>query len=472
MAIEEPDAFPGMQAPPRARLFFGHPLGLPVIAGTEAFERFSYYGMQTLLVLYMVKALLLPGHVAHIAGFGGFSRFLALIYGAAPSTQALSSHIFGLYTSLVYLTPILGGLAADRWLGKTRTVTIGALLMAAGHFLMAFDVSFLLALLLLVVGVGCLKGNLASQVGALYKPGDPRGTDGFQIYYLGISGGAFFAPLVCGSLGEDVGWHYGFGAAGVGMVIGLLIYRAGRRHLPADPLIQRRAAATPAAAAPMSRRDWTVLAILFALIPVLAASALGNQQMFNAYLVWADGHYDFALFGHRMPTSFLVSFDAMTGFLMMGGTVLFWRWFGARWREPDELLKLVIGCVISSSAFLLVLVVATHAAATGAKVPLGIALVVNTLNNLGFANVFPVSLALYSRTAPRTIAGTVIGVYYLFLMLANYMVGYVGGFLETLPPWQFWGIHVAATLGAGAVFLIVKLVLGDLFKPQAGADPI
>lgn len=472
MAIEEPDAGPIPLAPPQQRTFLGHPLGLPVIAFTEAFERFSYYGMQTLLVLYMVKALLLSPHVERIAGFGWFNQVMTWLYGAPPTTQALASHIFGTYTALVYFTPILGGLVADFWLGKTRTVTLGALLMAAGHFLMAFDASFLVALLLLVLGVGCLKGNLASQVGALYRPGDPRATDAYQLYYIGISSGAFFAPLVCGALGEEVGWHWGFGAAGVGMLIGLCIYLAGRRHLPPEPHLARAAAKAAGPKPPaMTRRDWAVVVLLVLMVPVLAASALGNQQMFNAYLVWADRSYDFTLFGHRMPTSFLVSFDAITGVLTLAGTVAFWRWYGRRWREPDEFVKLIIGCVISSSGFILVAFVASQHAATGVKPALWIALVINTLNNIGFANVFPVSLALYSRAAPRAIAGTVIGIYYLFLFLANILVGIVGGWLELMPPGQFWGIHVGAILGAAAVFLAVKLMFGRMLlrEPEPAA---
>jgi len=455
---------------PRRREFLGHPVGLPVIAFTEAFERFSYYGMQTLLVLYMVKALLLSPHVERIAGFGWFSNLLTALYGAPPNTQALASHIFGTYTMLVYVTPILGGLLADRWLGKTRTVTIGALLMAAGHFLMAFDVSFLLALLLLVLGVGCLKGNLASQVGALYAPGDGRATDAFQIYYIGISFGAFFAPLVCGALGEEVGWHWGFGAAGVGMVIGLLIYLLGRRRLPPDPLTQRRAAtASGTVRAPrpaLTRRDVVVLVLLLFMVPVLAVSAIGNQQMFNAYLVWADRSYEFMLFGRRMPTSFLVSFDAFTGFFTLAGAVAFWRWYARHWREPDEMTKLIIGCLISASAFVLVAIVASQHAATGVKPSLWVALAVNTLNNLGFANVFPVSLALYSRAAPRAISGTVIGIYYLFLAFANYLVGIVGGWLEIMPAGRFWGVHVGAILGATVVFVAIKIVFGKLLLPE------
>src|SRR6266436_4756406 len=216
------------------RGFLGHPRGLAYLAFTEAWERFSYYGMQTLLVLYMVNQLLLPGHIGKIAGFAGFRAALERVYGGPLSVVALSSAIFGLYTGLVYLTPIAGGIIADRWLGRTRTITAGALSMALGHFLMAFDASFLIALACLLTGVGCFKGNLASQVGELYRAGDPRRADAFQIYYLFINASVIATPLVVGTLGEVYGWHYGFGAAGVGMVIGLIIYRSGRRWLPAE----------------------------------------------------------------------------------------------------------------------------------------------------------------------------------------------------------------------------------------------
>ncbi|MDB5678774.1 peptide MFS transporter [Sphingomonas bacterium] len=465
MTIEEPDVRPdALMQPPHKGEFLGHPWGLPVIAGTEAFERFSYYGMSALLVLYLTSALLLPGHVEHVAGFAAFERVLTAIYGAAPNVQALSSYIVGSYTALVYVTPILGGLLADRWLGKTRTVTLGALLMSAGHFLMAFDVSFLAALLLLVIGVGCLKGNLASQVGALYGPGDNRAADGFQIYYLGISGGAFFGAMICGTLGEKVAWHWGFGAAGVGMIIGLVIYLFGRRHLPPEAPRMRMVKAT---APKMAARDVKVLLVLLALIPVLALGGMSNQQMFNAYLVWANRSYDFVLFGIRWPTTYLVSFDSITGFITMAGAVLFWRWYGTRWREPDELSKIIIGCLLSSSAFILLAVMSQHAAATGAKLPLWIAPVVNTLNNIGFANVFPVSLALYSRSAPRSIAATMIGIYYLFLFGAGVLSGKVGAWLDVMPVGQFWWIHVGTILAAAVLFLVAKLLFGKLLEPVA-----
>ena len=195
--------------------------------------------------------------------------------------------------------------------------------------------SFLLALLLLVLGVGCLKGNLASQVGALYGPGDNRTADAFQIYYLGISVGAFFAPLVCGSLADNIAWHWGFGAAGVGMLIGLIVYLSGRRHLPPEPPVARKSRL----AAPAPRDDGTRLEGAGAVArddPGAGVGALGNQQMFNAYLVWADRSYEFMLFGHRMPTGFLVSFDSITGFFTLAGVVIFWRWYGGAGASPTS----------------------------------------------------------------------------------------------------------------------------------------
>jgi len=203
--------------------FLGHPKGLAYLAFTEAFERFSYYGMQALLVLYLVKYLLKPGNVENVAFFDSFRQ----IYGNIDG-QPLASAIVGTYFALVYLTPIFGGLLADRVLGKRRTVLIGAIVMAAGHFLMAFEASFLFALLCLVLGCGMLKGNIASQVGSLYRPADLRRADAFQIFYLGINAGVIAAPLIVGTLGEKYGWHRVFVAAVVGMLVSLAIYIKGQ----------------------------------------------------------------------------------------------------------------------------------------------------------------------------------------------------------------------------------------------------
>ncbi len=211
--------------------FFGHPRGLWYLAFTEAWERFSYYGMQSLLVLYMVKYLLLPGRIERVMIFDAF-RQLPLYSGL--DGQPLASAIFGTYTASVYLTPIFGGFLADRLLGRRLTVLLGGLTMAVGHFLMAFETAFLFALLCLVLGCGMFKGNIASQVGSLYRPNDLRRADAFQIYYLGINAGVIASPLIVGTLGELWGWHYGFAAAGVGMLLAIGIYLSGQKYLRAS----------------------------------------------------------------------------------------------------------------------------------------------------------------------------------------------------------------------------------------------
>ena len=214
-----------------ARTFFGEPPALLYLAFTEAWERFSYYGMTALLVLYMSQQLFLPGHVEKIAGFAVARQGLEAVFGPM-SRLALASQIFGLYTGFVYFTPVFGGMVADRWLGRRPAVMLGAVLMSAGHIAMAFDASFLLALLLLVVGCGLLKGNISAQVGALYSEADgPGRTRGFSIYSIGINVGAVAGPLGCGLLAQLYGWHAGFGLAGLLMLIGLATYIAGYRML-------------------------------------------------------------------------------------------------------------------------------------------------------------------------------------------------------------------------------------------------
>ncbi|MFL9824211.1 peptide MFS transporter, partial [Rhodoplanes sp. SY1] len=207
-------------APPRSGELFGHPRGLAVLFGTEMWERFSYYGMRALLVLYMVKYLSEPGRAEQVLGWTALRGALEVLVGPL-GVQAFASWVYGFYTGLVYLTPLLGGLLADRLLGQRRTVVLGAALMAVGHFMMAFETLLFPALLTLILGNGAFKPNIVTQVGGLYDEGDPRRDRAYSIFYVGINVGAFLAPLVCGTLGETAGWHWGFGAAGVGMLLGL-----------------------------------------------------------------------------------------------------------------------------------------------------------------------------------------------------------------------------------------------------------
>lgn len=460
-------------AHPDDHAFIGHPRSLGFITFTEVWERFSYYGMQALLVLYLANQLLLPGHVEHVAGFGPARWFFEHIYGGgrALTVTALAAAVVSFYTSTVYLTPIFGGLLADGLLGRTRTVILGALLMAAGHFLMAFEVSFLLALVCLMLGAGCLKGNLAAQVGSLYRPGDSRRADAFQVYYLGINGGVIFGPMVTSWLGQGIAWHYGFGAAGVGMLISLVIYLSGRRYLPLDP--PRGAAARAAQAmerAPMTSREWAVTVLLILLLPVLALSIVGNNEIFNGYLLWADKNADLNLFGLHIFTGQLVSVDSVVSVVTLAAMVLFWRWWATRFKEPDEIGKIVIGCFFGAAGVLCLAAGASIAAATHHKVGIGWLLAFHLLNDIGFANVLPVGLAFYTRSAPKALTGFIVGVYYLHLWAGNTLVGFLAGQLDKMPATTFWLMHAVLVAAAGVVFLVVRLLFGRLILGEPVDD--
>jgi len=420
--------------------------------------------MQTLLVLYMTKQLLLPGHVEHIAGFTAFRALLERMYGPL-TTVALASAIFGLYTGFVYLTPVIGGIIADRWLGRTKTITIGAILMAIGHFLMAFDVSFLLALLCLLSGVGCFKGNLASQVGALYAPTDNRRADAFQIFYLFINAAVIIAPLTAGTLGEKLGWHYGFGIAGVGMVVGLIIYLSGRRWLPPDNAGPRKAKEQHTK---MTSTERKAIILLIALLPALAIGAVANQQIFNSYLLWVPDHVSLQFFGWTMPTTWLATLDSIVSVSFLVGAVAFWRIWAKYAKEPDEITKLTLGLFISALG-VVCLAAAGWISASGQKASIGWVLGFEVLNSAGFANVFPVGLALYARAAPKAVAGTFIAVYYLHLFLCNNLVGKLGGLLEKMSGANFWLMHAALVGSAGVIMLIAAQFGGRLLRPAATA---
>ena len=434
---------------PAPRDIFGHPPGLWYLAFTEAWERFSYYGMQALLALYLTKYLFAPERIAGVIGFDFVRAFFGGIEG-----QPLASAIVGGYFALVYLTPIAGGFIADRWLGRRLTVLLGAVIMALGHFLMAIEALLFFALAALVIGVGLFKGNIASQVGALYKPADLRRADAFQIFYLGINAGVIAAPLIVGTLGEKVGWHWGFGAAGVGMLIGLAIYLAGQKYLP--PETPRATAHNPKTA--LSGNDWSALVALLLLIPVMAIAIVPNNQIFNAYLVWGDAQFDLRWGDTVLPTTWLVTLDAIVSVGFLAGVALFWRWAGPRFGEPDELGKMIIGSAFSVGG-MLCLFMAAATQGEGEKIGLFWPVAFHVVNSIGFAHLLPVSLALFARLAPASINATVIGLYYLAFFAGNTIVGWVGGWLTTMPVTQFWLIHAVFAGVAGVVFLGLKLAL-------------
>jgi POT family proton-dependent oligopeptide transporter len=441
--------------------FLGHPIGLAWLAASEFWERFAYYGMQTLLVLYMTHSLFTPGHIEHVWGFPTFRRVLEGMYGHL-SPLALASNINGLYAGLVYVTPLGGGFLADRVIGRTNAVTIGALLMVAGGFLLAADATFLPGLLCLLVGVGCFKGNIASQVGDLYTVDDPRRADAFQIYFLGIQLAVIISPFICGTLGEKYNWHWGFAAAGAGMALGLAIYLFGRKTFPPEP---GRKKGDRVARPPLTDRDWRAVILLVALLPVLALSVVGNQEIFNAYLIWAQKNYQLVFFGKTMPITWMISLDAFISAGLVAFSALFWRWFGRHWKEPDEITKIVIGVAISAGAPLALSGASAVVAATGHPVSIGWAFAFHILNDLGFANVLPVGLALYSRAAPKGLGGIMIAVYYLHLFLGNMLTGYLGGLLGTMPDTTFWLMHAGIMAVSAAILLVVRFTAAHLVAP-------
>jgi len=433
------------------RAFLGHPKGLGYLAFVEGCERFSYYSMQTLLVLYMVNYLL-PERFDSVAGLGWLQQWR---YGGAEG-QPLASAIFGDYTSLVYLTPILGGLLADRWLGRRATLIAGGAVMALGHFLMAFEGTFLLALVTLIVGVGLFKGNIASQVGELYKEGDLRRAMAFQIFYIAINVSVIAAPLISGTLGEDVGWHYGFGTAGVVMVVGLIIYLMAGPWLPPDNRPRRGVAAPPRER--LAGHDWSRILAVVVLVPVMAVALLTNQEIFNAYLVWADEQFQLTFFGYTVPTTWMITIDAALSFSMLVAVAWFWKWRADRTgSEPDELGKMIIGSVFTIAGGLCLV---TAAATQGSgKIGLFWPVMFHLLNSIGFSHILPVSLALFTRLAPRQINATVIGIYYLAFFLANQIVGQVGGWYSTWDTVSFWLFHVATAAVGLVAFVAFKLLL-------------
>ena len=471
------------------RAFLGHPKGLGYLSFVEACERFSYYSMQTLLTLYMVKYLLVPERMAGVVGLDWLQSW----HYTGLEGQPLASAIFGDYTSLVYLTPILGGIIADRYCGQRVALFAGGIMMSIGHFLMAFEGAFLLALLALIIGVGLFKGNIASQVGALYKENDLRRAMAFQIFYIAINVSVIAAPLISGTLGEKVGWHYGFGTAGIVMVLGVLIFLAGRPHLPAEGADTKidmgktvsslaiGAVATAlvigivfvagivlalAALIPLyffltrnleQDEKIRVLALVL-LIPALAIALLTNQEIFNAYLVWADEHFQLTFAGTTLPTSWMITLDATLSFSMLVAVALFYKWYGTRYREPDELGKMIIGSFFTIAGGLC-LFAAALTQPEGGKIGLFWPFMFHLFNSIGFSHILPVSLALFSKIAPKKLNATVIGLYYLAFFAANKIVGQVGQLYSSMDTPTFWLIHIASAVVGLFAFILFKIFM-------------
>ena len=350
------------------RNWFGQPPGLTILFLTEMWEKFSFFGMRALLVYYMTKQL-------------GFET-------------AQASIVYGIYAAFVYFTPIFGGWLSDRYLGARRSVLIGSSVMVVGHGLMGFPELLYPALACIAIGSGLFLPSLPGQVMRLYAERDPRRGSAYNIYFVGINLGAFLAPLACGTLGELWGWHWGFGAAAIGMSLGTLLYAFGGRWLAPEPPPGARPVPTPSGAAAPIR-----LLVVVGIAVVIFRGAY--EQIGNTIALWADADVDRTIGGFTIPASWFQSVDPLLIFLLTPVAVAFWLRQARDGREPHAVGKMAIGAIGLAGAFLLVAAVAASTAILGGKAHwlwLMAFLFAFTASELF---IIPVGLALFAQLAPE-----------------------------------------------------------------------
>jgi POT family proton-dependent oligopeptide transporter len=438
------------------KTLFGHPRGLTTLFGTELWERYSYYGMRALLVLYLTKYLLLPGHVEHVWLEPQIRAFYEGMFGPL-SVQQFSSLLYGTYTGLIYLTPLPGGWLADNYIGQRYTAMIGIVLMAFGHFMMASEAMLYPALTLLVIGGGLFKTNTTAQVGMLYDNADSRRDRAYSVYYVGTNLGAFIAPLVAGSLGELIGWDYGFGSAGVGMIIALIVYAIGWKTLPREGLVERKTVEKK----PLNRAEWhSVIALILLVVPLVLWWACYEQQG-NIISLFADANTDRRLIpgviNWEIPTTWFQSFNPFMIFAFTPFLLSIWARQAATLKEPNSMYKIVIGCVLLAVSYL-VIAWAAHVGA-GGKISwlwLGLFFVIITTGEIYLS---PIAQSLYSKVAPLRITSIMMAVQFLPNFLGGgFLQGWLGTFWEKMD-------HVSFFLMIAGIGLVSAVMTWAMEKP-------
>ncbi len=413
------------------KTWLGHPRGLFVLFLVEMWERFSYYGMRALLVFYMTKQLLF--------------------------SQEDASHVYGLYTGLVYMTPLFGGLLADRFLGQRRAVYIGGTLMAIGHFLMAFESLFFPALGFLIAGNGLFKPNISTQVGSLYPAGDKRRDSAFSIFYVGVNLGAFLAPLTCGTLGVVVGWHYGFGLAGVGMMVGLLIYLYGQRYLKPDRLTARKEASAEEEE-PLTLREKQKIAALVLLCLLTIPFWAAFEQQGNTLALWFDSDTDRQIGEWEVPQTWFQSLNPMFIFTLTPVITAFWAWQAGRGAQPGAIAKMVRGCLLLGTSFLVLVPAGIWYDVNGTPVSMWWLVASTLVMTLGELYLSPIGMSMVTKLAPARAVSMCMGIWYLSQFAGNLLAGYIGGFWEVLSRFHFFLLLASLVFGAAcatAVYLYI-----------------
>ena len=408
--------------PPSAE-WLGQPRGLSVLFLTEMWTQFSFFGMRTLLVYYMTKQLMID--------------------------QQRSSLIYGGYAAAVYFTPIVGGIIADRVIGKRNAVVLGGLLMAAGHFMMAFESLFYPALAAIALGNGLFLPSLSSQINSLYRDGDPRLASAYNVYYVGINLGAFLAPFVCGTLGEVYGWHWGFAAAGIGMLIGLATYLAGLRYLPAEPA-RGRAAPTRVRAAGDRKR----FLLLFGIMAVVIIFRGAYEQNGNTIALWTDSGVDRHLNAHlSIPLTWFQALNPLLIFLLTPILVSYWTRLAKTGREPSSVRKMVTGAMLLALSFAIIAVVSAWSGAHHVRsswIWLTVFFVVMTAGELF---ILPVGLGLFGRLAPKGFEATAIAIWFFAGFAGNLLAGGLGVLWSALSQPVFFTVTALVSVVAGLLLI-------------------
>jgi POT family proton-dependent oligopeptide transporter len=402
------------------RNWFGQPRGLTILFLTEMWEIFSYYGMRSLLVYYMTKQLMIG--------------------------QEKSSLIYGTYTAMAYFTPVVGGVISDRWLGKRRAVIIGGAIMAAGHFMMAFEPLFYAALATIALGNGLFLPSLPSQINDLYKPDDPRRSWAYNVYYVGINIGGFLAPLICGTLGEFYGWHWGFGAAGVGMLAGLIIYIAGGKYLPEQSNVARKELRE----APIRRGRETVFLLLGVGLAVTIFRG-AYEQVGNTVALFADAGIDRTTSWLTIPMTWFQSLNPLLVFLMTPALLAFWKRRANAGHESSSMQKMATGAMIVAIAYLVLASAAWFAGDGQANwIWLVAYFVVFTLGELF---ILPTGLGLFARLAPPSLGATTVAAWFFAIFTGSFAAGAVGTMWSGMSHAVYFAMVAAISLVAAGVLI-------------------
>ncbi len=501
---------------------FRHPPGLFILFFTEMWERFSYYGMRGLLKLYMVNYLFImtrqvvqggkyegTGSADLVLGWSWINKLLPAPGNvaecvadkvkeltASDATMAIdaaqkiaeqtcavgakASYLYGAYTALVYLTPLLGGILADKVFGQRRTVVVGGILMAAGHFVMAFENWFFVALFLLILGNGAFKPNISTQVGNLYGKNDGRRDGAFTIFYMGINLGAFICNFVCGTLAAVYGWHYGFAAAGVGMCLGLIIYLVGQRHLAPDAMMKAKAAKEAGKGAdtakakakaeddkkPLSSEEWKRVGALIALCALNVVFWAVYEQQGNTMQSWADTKTVWpTVFGWQLPSTWFQSFNPFFIFLLAPLLDMFWMWQKKKNTEPTSVTKMAIGCFLLGGSFIF-MIVGNRMIGDAGKGSLFWPVACTLILTIGELYLSPVGLSLVTKVSPARIVSMMMGMWFLSSFFGNFLSGVIGALYEgrTLNAQQFFMLLTALGAATGlAIFAFnrpLKKIIG------------